>query len=109
MTSIKDDELGPLLKQVFANSKKKPTAKVVKTLMELAGAANDERTVVTAIDLASTAADRNGRNRFDAIDALLSGIRRNQHAKDILGKDSLARLEQLQPNASTSRRTTAPM
>ena len=63
--------------------------------MELAGAANDEHTVVTAIDLAAAEADRNGPNRFDAIDALLSGIRRNQHSKDILGKDSMARLEQL--------------
>ena len=63
--------------------------------MELAGAANDEHTVVTAIDLAAAEADRDGPHRFDAIDALLSGIRRNQHSKTMLGKDSMARLEQL--------------
>jgi putative membrane-bound dehydrogenase-like protein len=95
MSSTNDDELGPLLKQVFANTQKKPAAKLVKNLMELAGAANDERTVVTAIDLASAEADRGGPHRFDAIDALLSGIRRNQHSKDVLGKDSMARLARL--------------
>ena len=109
MTSTKDDELGPLLKQVFANTQKRPAAKLVKTLMELAGAANDEHTVVTAIELAAAEADRNEPHRFDAIDALLSGIRRNQHAKDILGKDSMARLQQLGDQMRrTSRRTTAP-
>jgi putative heme-binding domain-containing protein len=95
MSSTSDAEVGALLKQVFFLTKNKPTPKLVKTLMELAGAANDEPTVVTAIDLASIAADNAGPNRFDAVDALLSGIRRNQHAKEILGKDSMARLEKL--------------
>ena len=95
MSSTKDNELGPLLKQIFANKQTKPNPKAVKTLMELAGAANDEHTVVTAFDLATAEADREGPHRFDAIDSLLSGIRRNQHSKNILGKDSMARLEQL--------------
>src|SRR4051812_35435466 len=95
MSSIKDDELGPLLRQVFANTQKKPSAKVVKTLMELAGAANDKQTVVTAFDLATAEADRERPPRFDAIDSLLAGIRRNRNSKSILGKDALARLDQL--------------
>jgi putative heme-binding domain-containing protein len=95
MSSTNDNELGPLLKHVFANKRQKPSAKAVKSLMELAGVANDERTLVTAIDLAAAAADREGPNRFVEINALLSGIRRNQHSKDILGKDSMARLQKL--------------
>jgi putative membrane-bound dehydrogenase-like protein len=95
MSSTKDDELGPLLKQIFANKQTEPKSTAVKTLMELAGAANDEHTVVTAFDLATAEADREGPHRFDAIDALLSGIHRNRHSKNILGKDALARLDQL--------------
>ena len=109
MSSVKDDEIGPLLKQVFANSQKKPSPKVVKSLMELAGAANDEHTFVTAIDLATAEADRNEPDRFDAIDALLSGLRRNPHSKDIL-EQRLDRTtcRSLPTNASASRKTTAP-
>ena len=95
MSSTTDDELGPLLKQVYANNREKPSAKVVKNLMELAGVANDERTLVTAIDLATAEAGRDGPDRFVAIDALLSGIRRNQHSKSVLGKDSMALLQKL--------------
>lgn len=95
LSSTKDDEIGPLLKQVFYITKNKPAPKLVKTLMELAGAAPDEHAIVTAIDLAAAEADRKSPHRFDAIDALLSGIRRNQHSKTILGKDSTARLQKL--------------
>lgn len=95
MSSTQDDELGPLLTQVFAARQKKPAAQCVKALMELAGAANSERTLVTAIDIAAAEADQSRADRFKAIDALLSGIRRNQHSKEILGKDSISRLEKL--------------
>ena len=64
--------------------------------MELAGAANDERTVVTAIDLASRAKpittiriDSTRSTRSSPASAATST--RN----DVLGKDSMARLEQL--------------
>ena len=95
MSSVTDDELGPLLKQVFTNSQKKPALKLVKSLMELAGVANDEQTFITAVELAAAEADRNEPDRFVAIDALLSGLRRNSHSKDVLSKDSVARLQTL--------------
>ncbi len=95
MTSINDDELGSLLKQVFAHPETKPESKLVKGLMELAGAANDEHTLITALDLAIAEADRAETDRFNAIDAILSGLRRNQHSKDVLSKASITRLQQL--------------
>jgi putative membrane-bound dehydrogenase-like protein len=95
MSSTKDDELGPLLKQVIAVAHGKPSPALTKGLMELAGAANSERTLVTAIDLAAAQAEQHSPNRFEAVDSLLSGLRRNQHSKEMLGKDSISRLEKL--------------
>lgn len=95
MSSVKVEEIGPLLQEVFADPQKKPSPKLVKSLMELAGVANNEHTFITAIELAAAEADRNEPDRFNAIDSLLSGLRRNSHSKDVLSKGSVARLQKL--------------
>ncbi len=95
MSSVNDEQLGPLLQQVLAKPQSRPTANLVKNLMELAGAASDERTLATAIDLAAAQAERKESNRFDAIDAFLSGLHRNPRSMDVLNKDSVKRLRHL--------------
>jgi putative membrane-bound dehydrogenase-like protein len=95
MSSVKDGELSSLLSRTFAQPLAKPESKLVKNLMEMAGAASDEHTVATAIQLATAEAERNEPGRFDAIEALLAGLRRNPHATTIVNSSSAVRLRQL--------------
>jgi putative membrane-bound dehydrogenase-like protein len=95
MSAVKDNELGPLLKKVFAVGGGTPQPNVVKNLMQLAGTAENKGALDTAIDLAATAAEGSGPDRFDAIEALLAGLRRSKSWSEVVSRDSVARLKRL--------------
>src|SRR6185369_9342436 len=59
------------------------------------GAAGDEPTLVTAVGIATNVAEHDEPGRFGAIEALLSGLQRNPHAGDVLGKEATGRLQKL--------------
>jgi len=94
MTSVKDDELGPLLKLVFTEPKELP-ASLVNRLMELAGSATSESAMSTAIDFAANQAADAKTNPFGALESLLAGLRRNPRKTDVLAGNSAQRLQQL--------------
>lgn len=95
MSSVNDAELDSLIKEAFADTRGPLHPLAAKSLMELAGAASEPRTVATATGLAVAQGERNEPDRFDAIEALLAGLRRNSHQNTILSKDAIARLDQL--------------
>jgi putative membrane-bound dehydrogenase-like protein len=98
ISSVKGDELGDLLKQVFALPESKRNPNLTKSLMELAGTDSDSQTIATAMKVASADAARSQPGRYEAIDALLSGIRRNSRAKYALNAESRQRLDELAAN-----------
>jgi putative membrane-bound dehydrogenase-like protein len=99
MCSIKDDEIGMLLQDVFARRELNRTT-LVKKLMELAGAANNKASIDLAVSLATAETGRHEPDRFVAIEALLSGLRRNQHASDLLTSEAKKQLQQVAESAA---------
>ncbi|HVT26585.1 MAG TPA: PVC-type heme-binding CxxCH protein, partial [Lacipirellulaceae bacterium] len=95
MSSITDSQLGGLLNEVFNRSQANAKAKLAARLMEMAGASNDENTVATAVRLAAAEAEGQEANRFDAIESLLAGLRRNPDASSFVGRYTDARLRRL--------------
>jgi putative heme-binding domain-containing protein len=94
MTSVTDDELGPLLKVVLAHPQNLP-AGLVNRLMEFAGSAKSAATVATAVDLAADQADHAKPQQFAALESFLAGLRRNPQMTNALSKDSTDRLRQV--------------
>ncbi len=99
-TSVNDDELGPLLQLVLAKPEELPSD-LVNRLLELAGSATNERAVATAIDFAANQAAGAKSNRFDALESLLAGLRRNPHKTNVLTGNSAPRLQQLSERCLT--------
>ncbi|HEX5470465.1 MAG TPA: HEAT repeat domain-containing protein, partial [Lacipirellulaceae bacterium] len=95
LSSVNDDELATLIDNVFAQFGGNKESPLIRNMMELAGASGNQRTLAIAIELAASAAQRNEPRRFDAVEALVEGLRRNQGAMDDAKRNASDKLRRL--------------